>query len=85
MVFAALYKPRRDIQAVFDISPYFPKAIHFESEIEPTFEKRLYQPVQRLIYRASNSMRAIQAGSIHLYLAYIFLTLIVLLLSAVRS
>jgi hydrogenase-4 component B len=85
MVFAALYKPRREIQAVFDISPYFPKAIHFESGIERTFEERLYQPVQRLVYRLSNSMRAIQAGSIHLYLAYIFVTLIVLLLSVVRS
>jgi hydrogenase-4 component B len=85
MVFAALYKPRREIQAVFDISPYYPKAIHFESEIEPTFEKRLYQPVQRLLYWVSNSMRAIQAGSIHLYLAYIFVTLIVLLLAVVRS
>jgi hydrogenase-4 component B len=85
MVFAALYKPRREIQAVFDVSPYFPKAIHFESEIEPTFEKRLYQPVQRLVYWVSNNMRAIQAGSIHLYLAYIFVTLIVLLLSVVHS
>ena len=85
MVFAALYKPRREIQAVFDVSPYFPKAIHFESEIEPTFEKRLYEPVQRLVYWASNRMRAIQAGSIHLYLAYIFVTLIALLLSVVRS
>ena len=85
MVFAALYKPRREIQAVFDVSPYFPKAIHFESEIEPTFEKRLYEPAQRLVYWASTNMRAIQAGSIHLYLAYIFVTLIVLLLSVVRS
>jgi hydrogenase-4 component B len=85
MVFAALYKPRREIQTVFDVSPYFPTAIHFESEIEPTFEKRLYEPVQRLVYRASNSMRGIQAGSIHLYLAYIFLTLIALLLFVVRS
>jgi len=85
MVFAALYKPRREIQAVFDISPYYPKAIHFESEIEPTFERRLYQPVQRLIYWVSNNMRAIQAGSIHLYLAYIFVTLVVLLLAVARS
>jgi hydrogenase-4 component B len=84
MVFAALYQPRREIQAVFDISPYFPKSIRFESEIESTFENRLYRPLQSLVYWASARMRAIQAGSVHLYLAYIFVTLILLLLFAVR-
>lgn len=84
MVFAALYQPRREIQAVFDISPYFPKSIRFESEIEPTFENRLYRPVKSLVYWVSSRMRAIQAGSVHLYLTYIFVTLILLLLFAVR-
>lgn len=84
MVFAALYQPRREIQAVFDISPYFPKSIRFESEIEPTFENRLYRPVQSMFYWVSSRMRAIQAGSVHLYLTYIFVTLILLLLFAVR-
>ncbi len=84
MVFSVLYKPRREIQAVFDVSPYFPKEIRFESEIEPTFEKRLYAPLQELIFTVSEKMRAIQAGSIHVYLAYIFITLILLLLFGVR-
>src|SRR5260370_37163337 len=30
MIFSVLYKPRREIQAVFDVSPYFPKEIRFE-------------------------------------------------------
>jgi hydrogenase-4 component B len=84
MVFAALYKPRREIQAVFDVSPYFPKSIHFESEIEPTFENKIYKPLQAMVYWVSVRMRAIQAGSIHAYLAYIFVTLVVLLLFGVR-
>jgi len=85
MIFSVLYKPRREIQAVFDISPYFPKEIRFESEIEPTFEKRLYAPVQEFIFRFSSRMRTIQAGSIHAYLAYIFVTLVLLLLFGVRK
>ena len=85
MVFAALYQPRREIQADFDVSPYFPKAIHFESGIEPTFENRLYKPVQAMVYWISTKMRAVQAGSIHAYLAYIFITLVVLLLFGVRQ
>src|SRR5216684_1985901 len=84
MIFSALYQPRREIQAVFDVSPYYPKEIHFESEIEPTFEKRLYNPLQDLLLWVSTRMRAIQAGSIHAYLAYIFITLVVLLLLVSR-
>jgi hydrogenase-4 component B len=84
MIFSVLYQPRREIQAVFDVSPYFPKAIHFESEIEPTFEKRLYVPLKDLLLRFATQMRAIQAGSIHAYLAYIFVTLVLLLLFGVR-
>ena len=84
MIFSVLYQPRREIQAVFDVSPYFPREIRFESEIEPTFEKRLYAPLQDLILLFSIRMRAIQAGSIHAYLAYIFITLVLLLLFGVR-
>jgi hydrogenase-4 component B len=84
MIFSVLYQPRREIQAVFDVSPYFPKAIHFESEIEPTFEKRLYVPLKDLLLRFATQLRAIQAGSIHAYLAYIFVTLVLLLLFGVR-
>ncbi|PSH03048.1 MAG: hydrogenase 4 subunit B [Acidobacteria bacterium] len=84
MVFSVLYQPRREIQSVFDISPYFPKEIRFESGIEPTFEKRLYNPLKQLILSWSKRMRAIQAGSIHAYLVYIFITLILLLLFGVR-
>jgi len=84
MIFSVLYQPRREIQAVFDVSPYFPKAIRFESEIEPTFEKRLYEPLKDLLLRFATRMRAIQAGSIHVYLAYIFVTLVLLLLFGVR-
>ena len=84
MIFSVLYQPRREIQTVFDVSPYFPKAIRFESEIEPTFEKRLYVPLRDLLLRVATRMRAIQAGSIHAYLAYIFVTLVLLLLFGVR-
>jgi hydrogenase-4 component B len=66
------------------VSPYFPKAIRFESEIEPTFEKRLYVPLKDFLLRFATRLRAIQAGSIHAYLAYIFVTLVLLLLFGVR-
>jgi len=85
MIFSALYRPRREIQAEYEVSPYYPSAIRFESEIEPTFEKHLYDPVRQWIMAVANRMKGIQAGSINLYLAYIFITLILLLLFGVRA
>jgi hydrogenase-4 component B len=85
MIFAALYQPQREIEAEYEVSPYYPKTIRFESEIESPFEERLYEPVRKAIFAIASRMRGIQAGSIHAYLAYIFITLIVLLLFGVRS
>lgn len=84
MIFSALYRPRREIQAEYDVSPYYPTAIRFESEIEPTFEKHVYDPFKDWLFRTAGRMRSVQAGSIHAYLTYIFLTLIALLLFGVR-
>jgi hydrogenase-4 component B len=85
LIFSALYRPRREIEAEYEVSPYYPSAIRFESEIEPTFEKHLYEPLRQRIMAAAKRMRAIQAGSINAYLAYIFITLILLLLFGVRG
>jgi hydrogenase-4 component B len=85
MIFAAFYRPRREIQAEYEVSPYYPTAIRFESEIEPSFEKRLYEPLKQRVMAAAERMRAVQAGSIHAYLAYIFAALILLLLFGVRG
>lgn len=85
LIFSALYRPRRDIQAEYEVSPYYPTAIRFESEIEPAFEKHFYDPFKAGILALANRARAVQAGSIQAYLAYIFVTLIVLLLFGVRE
>jgi hydrogenase-4 component B len=85
MIFSALFRPRREIQAEFEVSPYYPKAIRFESEIQPPFEKHFYDPLWDGILRTAGRMRLIQAGSLHAYLTYIFITLILLLLFAVRG
>jgi hydrogenase-4 component B len=85
MIFSALYRPRREIHQEFEISPYYPTSVRFESEIEPAFEKHLYDPVTERILAWAKGMRAVQAGSIHAYLAYIFLALILLLLYGARG
>jgi hydrogenase-4 component B len=84
MIFSALYRPKREIQAEYEVSPYYPTAIRFESEIEPAFEKHFYHPFEDWLLRVARRMRTVQAGSIHAYLAYIFVTLILLLLFGVH-
>jgi hydrogenase-4 component B len=85
MIFAVLYQPKREIQRDFEVSPYYPKSIVFESEVEQTFERRLYGPLKQMLLQRASGLRGIQAGSIHAYLAYIFVTLIILMLFGVRQ
>lgn len=82
MVFKALFRPHREVQREYDFSPYFAQTIRFDTQVEEVFEQRIYRPVRVLILRASRRVRALQAGSIHAYLLYIFVTLILLLLFA---
>jgi hydrogenase-4 component B len=82
MIFKALFQPRRDVQREYDFSPYFATNIRFESHIEEVFVERLYRPLRIMILRVSRRIRALQAGSIHAYLLYIFVTLLLLLLFA---
>ncbi len=82
MIFKALFRPRRDVQREYDFSPRFATTLRFESHIEEVFETRIYRPARIWILRASRRIRGIQAGSVHVYLLYTFITLILLLLFA---
>ena len=82
MIFKALFRPRREVQREYDFSPHFATTIRFESHVEEVFMRRIYRPLRILIVRGSRRIRALQAGSIHAYLLYIFITLLLLLLFA---
>jgi hydrogenase-4 component B len=83
-VFGTIYQPTVKLETeLLEESRYFAKRRHFEFHIEPIFQKYLYDPVVGFFTAMANRLRVIQAGSLHLYLTYIFVTLIVLLLIAV--
>lgn len=82
MIFKALFRPRREVQREYDLSPYFATTLRFESHVEELFQTRFYRPMKWLVWRASRRLRALQAGSLHAYLIYIFVTLVALLLFA---
>jgi hydrogenase-4 component B len=70
------------VQREYDFSPYFARTIRFEAHVEEIFETRIYRPLQRQALGAARRMRALQAGSLQAYLAYIFLVLLLLLMFA---
>jgi hydrogenase-4 component B len=77
MIFAAVYRPTREVETVGEA--HFPREVKYRAEIEPTFERFLYGPLTRGVLGAAERLKVIQAGSLHAYLAYV----IVLVLSLV--
>jgi hydrogenase-4 component B len=83
-VFSMIYQPTVKLETEFlEESRYFAKRRRFEFHIEPLFQKYLYDSVVTFFATVADRLRIIQAGSLHLYLVYIFVTLVVLLLIAV--
>lgn len=82
-VFSTIYQPTVKLETEFlQESKYFAKRRHFAFHIEPMFEIYLYRPVAGFVSGLADRLRVIQAGSLHLYLGYMFVTLVLLLLLA---
>jgi hydrogenase-4 component B len=79
MIFQAVYRPTQEIEALAEVSPYFPREVRYRAEIEPTFERYVYGPLARAVLRAANGMKVLQAGSLHAYLAYVLALAVILL------
>jgi hydrogenase-4 component B len=73
MVFREVYRPTREVEALADVSPYFPTEVRYRVEIEPTFERHLYDPLVRGVFDVAERMKVLQAGSLHAYLSYVLL------------
>jgi hydrogenase-4 component B len=80
VIFKGVYRPTREVEALTDVSPYFPHTVRYRSQIEPTFERYVYRPVLGAVLRAATAMRVLQAGSLHAYLAYVIVLVVSLVL-----
>jgi hydrogenase-4 component B len=80
-VFAELYRPTEDLSIDFHPeSRYFVQSIAYRSAVHPWLERLLYAPVVSFLRRTAFRVRWLQAGSLHLYLLYMILALVLLLL-----
>jgi hydrogenase-4 component B len=79
-VFAELYRPTKDLTIDFHPeSKYFVQSIEYRSEIRSWFEEFLYDPLLKAAQWISFNVRKLQSGSLHGYVAYIFIALVTLL------
>ena len=79
-VFAELYRPTKDVTIDFHPdSKYFVQSIEYKSDIRSWFEEFLYTPLLTVIQWISLRVRRFQSGSLHGYVAYLFIMLILML------
>lgn len=82
-VFAELYRPTKELTIDFNPdSKYFVQSIEYKSEITPLFDRLIYDPFVRLVRSTARQVRRLQAGSLHLYLVYVTVALVILLFAA---
>jgi hydrogenase-4 component B len=80
MIFRAVYRPTREVEALAEVSPYFPREVRYHAEIEPTFERFVYGPLLRAVMRVADALKVVQDGSLHTYLAYVIVLVVSLVL-----
>ncbi len=80
LIFKRIYLPRREVRISYHVKPLFVKSMKYTGEITPFFEKYIYEPVTSSIFKVAGKVRLLQSGSLHLYLLYILVTLILLLI-----
>ncbi|OGU31223.1 MAG: hydrogenase 4 subunit B [Ignavibacteria bacterium GWA2_55_11] len=82
MIFSNIYRATHEIEISEETSPYFRASITYELKTESVFLKHIYEPAYNIIVTSARMFRRIQTGHLQSYLAYIFITLVLLLLFA---
>jgi len=82
MIFSNIYRATHEIEISEVSSPYFQPEVRYELKTESVFLTYLYEPVSRVVLKSARMMRRLQTGHLQSYLAYIFITLVILLLFA---
>ncbi|MFA4967169.1 MAG: proton-conducting transporter membrane subunit [Candidatus Margulisiibacteriota bacterium] len=79
IAFSFILMPYRKTEKIND-SAYHLKTLKYETHTRPFFRTFFYEPLIGLMFKSSRSMKALQAGSINVYIGYIFFAVIALIL-----
>jgi hydrogenase-4 component B len=80
LIFAAIYRPRREIASEIGASPYVIRRLTYYGEVVDLTETMLYSRLMRWVKNGAEAIRAYSTGRIHGYVTYVLATLIVTLL-----
>jgi hydrogenase-4 component B len=80
IIFRGLFRPYRELQVKQGLSPYHQESLQYVVSTESVFEKYLYRPlIKKLTATAIQIKKRVQTGSVHTYLIYIFVMIILLM------
>lgn len=79
IAFNFFYRPHKSTERIRE-SRYHVKSIKYETSITPVFKKYIYDYFLKRIFGTASLLSKLQSGSIHFYLAYIFVTIVFLIL-----
>ncbi|MCX8130669.1 MAG: hydrogenase 4 subunit B [Clostridia bacterium] len=86
IVFRALYRPNREFEVESGATEYFFKSAQYKVSTQSIFEKYMYEPIiKNVINFARRTRFLIQTGSIHTYLIYIFVVIVVMFIYYAKS
>ncbi len=80
ILFAKVLGSHRHVEGDFAGTPYSLRSLTYEGKIKEVFEDIFYRPAIRGILWLSSQILKLQAGSIHLYLGYLLVTVVVVLI-----
>lgn len=82
IMFRVIFQPARVVEKEYVLKPYFTSRIKYKGAIKPFFEEHIYRPQLNFFLKIADKLTVLQAGSVQLYLGYMFVTLIALLIFA---
>ena len=77
MTFYQLYRPTVRLERASDDPAGRSGPVHYETEIDPLFQRILYRPLVRTVEKVADFVRPIQSGDVNLYLLYVFAVVLI--------
>ncbi len=80
-IFASVYQPKRTVSRQTGETPYVLRQLHWQSDVTDLSQIHLYNRLQGGIIRASLGIRRYSTGTVHSYIGYVLVTLLITLLA----
>lgn len=80
LLFKRLIGSRPIIDKEYGENRYTLRTLHYQSRVREMYEEAFYRPSMRMLLWCAERIRTLQAGSIHIYLGYTLVTLVIVLI-----